>query len=165
MRFFSSNVKNKIDAKGRVSIPAPFRKVFYREDDPTVILIPAMRDQPALDGMSMSQFERMVESLEQMAPLDEVTYALQTRLIAEARQLQIDDTGRIVLTQDLRDAAGLSGDTALFAGLGRTFQIWSPEVYEERLPALRALAAQNFNRLQWSGAPKPDAGAAGGGAA
>jgi MraZ protein len=147
MRFFSSNVKNRIDGKGRVSIPAPFRKVLEQEATPGVVLIPGMGGHACIDGMGHSRLEQMAESLDG-EPLDPVAYALQVSLIGEARQLQLDDTGRIVLPQDLREMAGLEGETALFVGLGKTFQIWNPEAYEAQRAELKKIALANFDRLK-----------------
>jgi MraZ protein len=158
MRFFSSNWKNKLDGKGRVSIPAAFRKVLEAEAQPGVVLIPEMRDMPCVDGMGAAHFERMVDQLEAMPPLGEDTYALQISVVAEARQVQLDDTGRIVLSADLQHAMGLKGDHVVFAGLGRTFQIWDPETYEEMKPRARQVARQNFGKMQAPPPPRPEAG-------
>ena len=147
MRFFSSNVKNRIDGKGRVSVPAAFRKVLELEAVPGVVLIPGMGGQPCIDGMGHSRLEQMADSLDG-APLDPVAYALQVSLIGEARQLQFDEPGRIVLPQDLREMAGLEGEAALFVGLGRTFQIWNPDAYEARKAELKKVALANYDRLQ-----------------
>jgi MraZ protein len=147
MRFFSSNVKNRIDGKGRVSIPAAFRKVLEQEPTPGVVLIPGMGGQPCIDGMGQSRLEQIAESLDG-EPLDPVAYALQVSLIGEARQLQLDDTGRIVLSPDLREMADLHGDTALFVGLGKTFQIWNPDAYEARRAELKKIALENYDRLR-----------------
>lgn len=150
MRFFSSNSTHKIDAKGRVSIPASFRKLLDREAEPGVVLIPRLRGEPALEGMGYARFEQMADALERMNPLDPATIALSNKLMGQARHIQIEDTGRILLGQDLRELLGLQ-DQALFVGLGRTFQIWNPEAYAARQEGQDALAMENFHKLPWGG--------------
>lgn len=148
MRFFSSSMKNRIDAKGRVSIPAGFRKVLEREATPGLVLIPRMGGDPAIDCLGMARFEEMADAIDDMAPLDPVTIALSNKIIGQARQVQIDDTGRIVLAHDLREAFGLLGEEAQFVGLGKTFQIWNPEAYAARQDGYDALAIANFDKLK-----------------
>jgi len=149
MRFFSSNWKNKIDGKGRVSIPAAFRKVLDREEQPGVVLIPNMRDLPCVDGMGMAHFERVVDQLENMPPLEIDTFELQMSVVAEARQVQLDDNGRIVLAAELQAAMALEGDHVVFAGLGRTFQIWNPDTYEDVRRRAKSGARENFGKVRW----------------
>lgn len=151
MRFFSSNSTHKIDGKGRVSIPAAFRKLLEREDQHGVVLIPRLRGEPALEGMGYARFERLADALDGMNPLDPATIALSNKLMGQARHIQIEDTGRIVLGQDLRELAGLR-DQALFVGLGSTFQIWAPEIYAARQEGQDTLAMENFHKLPWGAA-------------
>ncbi len=156
MRFFSSSTKNRIDAKGRVSIPAPFRKVLEREAAPGVVLIPRMAGDPAIDCLGMARFEEMADAIDDMAPLDPVTIALSNKIIGQARQVQIDDTGRIVLAPDLRKEFDLQGEEALFVGLGKTFQIWNPDAYKARQDGYDALAIANFDKLRLRRRPRGD---------
>ncbi len=162
MRFFSSTTKNRIDAKGRVSIPAPFRKVLEREAEPGVVLIPRMVGDPAIDCLGMSRFEEMADAIDDMAPLDPVTIALSNKIIGQARQVQIDDTGRIVLPPDLRKTFDLMGEEALFVGLGKTFQIWNPDAYAARQDGYDALAMANFDKLRLRGRTGASSGAGSG---
>jgi MraZ protein len=148
MKFFSSNSTHKIDGKGRVSIPAPFRKVLDLEAQPGVVLIPGIRGEGAIEGFGHSRFEELVESIDAMNPLEEETLALADTVMGEAHHLALDENGRIVLGAELKRFAGLDGQ-ALFVGLGRSFQIWNPEAYAERKQSMRDKARANFHRLPW----------------
>ena len=151
MRFFSSSSLNRIDEKGRVSIPAAFRKVLDGETQPGLWLIPRLRDEPAIEGLGNARFERLAEAIDEMNPLDPVAIALSNKVIAQARHVPVEDTGRIVLPRDLRAEAGIGGE-ALFVGLGKSFQIWNPEAYKARQVELDRVASENFARLPWGGA-------------
>jgi MraZ protein len=152
MRIFSSNSTHKIDAKGRVSIPASFRKVLEREEQPGVILIPLMRAEPAIEGMGYGRFEQLAEAIDAMNPLDPGAVALSYRIMGEARHLPLDETGRIVLGPDLRDTIGLT-DEAVFVGVGKHFQIWEPKAWAARQPGIARDSQAAMPRLPWSSAP------------
>lgn len=156
MRFFSSNSTHKIDAKGRVSIPATFRKVLEARGGAEVVLIPRLKGEPAIEGLSLDRFGQMADALDEMNPLEPATIALSNKIMGQARHIQLEDTGRIVLPADLRAAADL-GEQALFVGLGQTFQIWNPEAYATRQAEMDAFAMENFHRLPW-GAKRPAGG-------
>lgn len=146
-----------IDGKNRVSIPAPYRVDLaagmpeqYFADHPRdeagrpvgqswikVVLLPGVSEAGCLEGMPVARHEQIcteIFALEDQ-PLEEPDPeidALYESLIATAHTINLDDTGRIVLPQPLRDYAGLEKQAA-FRGRGRTFQIWNPN----RMPKLR----------------------------
>jgi len=111
-----------------------------------------------VSGGALDQLE-MADAIDDMAPLDPVTIALSNKIIGQARQVQIDDTGRIVLSPDLRKDFDLGGEEALFVGLGKTFQIWNPDAYKARQDGYDALAMANFDKLRLRG--RGGAGSAG----
>ena len=148
MKFFSSSATNKVDAKGRVSIPAPFRKVLAGEASPILFLMPEVRGKPAIEGFGETYFERMAGQLEQMNPLSDEYDALTDVMVSRTYQLNLDETGRIVLPTPLREAAGIEGE-ALFVGRIRTFQIWKPETYEALRGEMQDTARANFDKLPW----------------
>lgn len=150
MRFFSSKSLHKVDDKGRVSIPAMFRKVIDADPSPALFLIPGLRNEPCIEGLSAARFEALAESLDVMSPLDVGGTALANKIMGEADQIAIEDTGRIILPKEMRKFAQIGGE-ALFVGLGKTFQIWNRELYEARKPEMERLARENFDRLPWGG--------------
>jgi MraZ protein len=79
-----------------------------------------------------------------------VAIALSNKLMGQARQIPIEDVGRIVLPRDLRKEAEIGGE-ALFVGLGKSFQIWNPQLYEARKAEMAQVARDNFARLPWGG--------------
>lgn len=150
MKFFSSSSTHKIDGKGRTSIPAAFRKVLEQEAQPGVVLIPDIRGDPAIEGFGYSRFEELVEALDRMPIMEEDTVALSHVLLGDAKHIQLDENGRIVLGADVKDWAGLT-DSALFVGLGKRFQIWNPETYAAMKPELQTRARASISRIPWGG--------------
>lgn len=123
-RFFSQFIL-KLDAKGRVSIPAPYRAVLSRDgsDGLYCFLSP---DRPALEAGGkplLSEIEQLVEGF---PPFSEEREQISTALYGTSEFLKIDGEGRVTLTDALKDHAGIM-DAVAFIGLGHKFQIWAPD--------------------------------------
>ncbi|MEM7523291.1 MAG: hypothetical protein AAF360_05965 [Pseudomonadota bacterium] len=150
LKFFSSSATNKVDGKGRVSIPAPFRKVLQGEETPILFLMPEVRGKPAIEGFGLSHFEKLADAAGEMNPLSPEYDAIADVVAGQAVQLPLDDTGRIVLPAELREMTGIT-DSAFFIGRFKTFQIWRPETYAAGKGAMRETAVANFDKLPWGG--------------
>lgn len=122
---FLSNTINKVDKKGRVSIPAPFRPIL---GNATRLYIQSHVDYPAIDAGGIELIERQEKQLESMDMLSE-EYDLHSLLLhGDSGELKIDGEGRVVLTDAIREHTGLT-DRAAFVGRGHFFQIWEPEQF------------------------------------
>ena len=150
MALFLSKSVNKIDRKGRVSVPAAFRAALGTEISEGVALMPSLREDCCVEGCGMSRIALYAEMLEELNPLSEERAALETAVLADMRVAQFDSEGRIVLPEEFIELAQLE-DQALFAGLGKVFQIWNPAVYEEHRARARELARKNISQLPWAG--------------
>jgi len=133
---FVATYPNRLDAKGRVSVPAPFRAVLAREGQDGLYCYPAL-DRPAIDGGGARLKQAIAERLAVFQTFSEDHESLSTAFYGESRVLKIDPDGRVVLPEDLRAYAGIA-DTAIFVGQGFKFQIWEPERFAERQRETRA---------------------------
>jgi len=121
---------NKIDKKGRVSVPKPYREAVLAEGFAGVYIYPYFK-YPALEGAGEAFMQRISASLEDNLELfSEAQEDLAAIMLENTFQLAFDTDGRISLPQELCQHAGLDGQ-ALFVGRGSRFQIWSPDTYEE----------------------------------
>lgn len=157
-RYFTSSSTNKIDAKGRVSIPLPFRKVLEGEAQPGIVLIPELYSEPCVDVLTAARYTRIAGAIDRMSPFDPKARALRQKYFGKAFPMQIEEaTGRISLPEQV--LAVLAGaDELLFVGLGESFQIWSPAVFAGHQSTIDALAAEAFPLLPWD-SPAGGAGA------
>jgi MraZ protein len=122
---FLSNTINKVDKKGRVSIPASFRPLLA---DTNRLYILNSVDQPTVDAGGVELIERKERQLETMDQFSE-EYELQSFVLhGDSTELKIDGEGRIVLTDIIREQTGIT-DRAAFVGRGHFFQIWEPEKF------------------------------------
>lgn len=130
MALFLSTTVNRIDKKGRVSIPANFRSSLSSGGTGGVILFRSPVHE-CLEGFDPKFMEDISSRLDHFDMFSETQDDLATAIFGEAVPLSVDDTGRITLNAQLMEHANLN-ETAAFVGLGQKFQIWSPEKLEER---------------------------------
>ncbi|MDR0449182.1 MAG: division/cell wall cluster transcriptional repressor MraZ [Rickettsiales bacterium] len=124
MALFLSSFKNSIDAKGRISVPAVFRAAAHAENFGGVVLFRSFTAK-CIEGFSMDRMEKMAAATDQLGAFDKTQDDLTAMLFADARPLQFDVSGRVVIPEDLLKHAGISGD-AVFVGRGNSFQVWNP---------------------------------------
>jgi len=135
MTLFLATYINRLDKKGRVSVPAPFRTSLVSEQFNGVVLIPS-HQHDALEGFSYNTMQELSARLDHYDLFSDAQDDLATTLFGQARPCHMDDTGRIVLPEGLIKHAGLT-DQVAFVGMGRKFQIWSPERLADRQNAAR----------------------------
>ncbi len=145
---FSSSSVHKVDGKGRVSVPALFRRVLEQSEAPgTVILIPNLFADACIEGFTQEYIDRIARKISKLPPFTKKRRQLERAFLANAIPMQVDETGRIVLSATLKAAAGIT-DTAVFVGMGESFQIWSPERHAgEEEEALNA--EELMNDIGW----------------
>ncbi len=135
MNRFVSTFENKIDAKGRVSVPAQFRAVLERDaltvDGSLAIYCYPSLDAPALDAGGQRLTTKIDELLARLPDYSDERDELSVALYGDVEFLKIDGDGRIVLPKNLRDHIGVA-QKVTFVGLGEKFQIWEPEHFAQR---------------------------------
>jgi MraZ protein len=124
---FLSRFDNKVDRKGRVSVPAPFRAALSQQLFQGIVVYPSPV-QPALEGCGRDRIEQIAASIDSFNPYSEDGGALAAAILTRSAELAFDGEGRVVLPEGLMRHAGL-GEMATFAGRGAVFQIWSPDAY------------------------------------
>jgi len=135
VELFLSTYVNKVDRKGRVSVPATFRSTLAAHRQPNLLVaFPSVR-LPALECTGsdrMAEMQERIETLEQFS--DE--YENLSLLFADAYPLTMDGEGRVILPEKLKDHAQI-GDEVAFVGLGAMFQLWNPAGYKGHSAAVR----------------------------
>lgn len=135
MALFLSNVTNKLDKKGRVSVPSSFRAAIKDEEFQGVVLFRS-NNHECLEGFAWSTMADINSRLDSFDMFSDAQDDLATAIFADAIQLPFDGDGRIILGVDLIDFAGLV-DHAVFVGLGSKFQIWNPVDFAKRQEVAR----------------------------
>jgi MraZ protein len=143
MDHFIGSHHNKLDAKGRVSVPAPFRYILKKfsqagEDSAVAPLVLRPSHQyPCIEGWTEQGFEALsspLDAFDQYSPEHE---DLAIGLFGDACAMETDKEGRIVLPADMVTYAGLT-DNVVFIGANKIFQIWEPAAGARRIAEARA---------------------------
>jgi len=128
---FVSHYLLRLDAKGRVSVPAQFRAVLARDGFDGLYCYPAL-DRPALDAGGNALLADIEAVIAGFSPYSEEREQFSLALHGTSETLKIDGEGRVVLTDTLKAHADIS-DAAAFVGLGHKFQIWEPNRFRAEL--------------------------------
>jgi MraZ protein len=134
MTQFMGTHQNRLDAKGRVSVPAPFRAVLRAqgngngEGTASLVLRPSHK-HPCIEAWPAAAFQALAAPLDRLDLFSEEHDDLAASLYADAYQVETDREGRIVLPEPLVAHAGVS-ESVVFMGLGRIFHIWEPQAAE-----------------------------------
>jgi MraZ protein len=148
---FSGSYVNKVDRKGRVSVPAPFRAVLNGQGLQGIAAFPTPSGSRSLDCCGLDWLNQLSDRFASGGLYQPELDMAALLTLGAAQQLPFDGEGRILLPQPLVAHAGIE-EAAAFVGLGRRFQIWAPHslkaaVEEARSRAPAVLAQLNLPPL------------------
>ncbi len=154
---FVSTYENKVDKKGRVSVPAAFRKALEGEAFDGIYCFLSL-NKPCIQSGGQSYIEMLQSAIEQeFDPLSDEQDDFATTLLSGSTPLALDGDGRVTLTKNLIDLGGF-GDSVLFAGMGGFFEIWEPKAFAAHQAQARTRTAAKRTLLV---RPRKPASAAG----
>lgn len=133
---FVSTITMRVDAKGRISVPAAFRTILARDGLDALHAYPAL-DTPALDCGGTRLLQEIDSILALLPPASSELDLAAMHLLGESEALKLDGEGRILLPERFKTHAGIA-DAASFVGLGYKFQIWAPSRLDAHLQAAKA---------------------------
>jgi MraZ protein len=125
---FLSTFVNKVDKKGRVSVPSSYRACVQNEDFTGIVIYKSLINN-CIEACSLERIKTLNRLIDEMEPFSEDRDALATIILGASIQLQFDTEGRVVLPQDIIDSIGIS-EQICFVGKGATFEMWKPEEFE-----------------------------------
>ncbi len=134
MNQFLGTHQNRLDAKGRVSVPASFRTALRSGVDGDTVVSVILRPShkyACIEGWPLAKFEALSTSLGKLNQFSDAHEDMAAALYADAFPVDSDKEGRIVIPTDLMTHAKL-GNQVSFMGMGETFQIWEPAAGEAR---------------------------------
>lgn len=134
---FTDVSDHRVDRKGRVSIPAQIRDALSGSGFRGILVYPSMTspDAPYYTGCSAERMDRYAEAADLAGPDSEMSQILGEGLFACTERLPFDTEGRVILPATLREHCRITS-AVRFVGMGRTFDIWNPELREQtRNPA------------------------------
>jgi len=144
---FLSSYENRLDKKGRVSVPASFRSHLSSLGYNGFITYPSFNHK-ALEACPESRIEKLSSTIDSLNPFEEKRDYFATSVLSESMSLQFDSEGRVLITDKLLNHAKIK-NSILFVGLGKAFQIWEPKSFEKFKIVARKKAYQNRSNLKW----------------
>lgn len=134
-------IVNKVDAKGRVSLPSDYRSI-VKETCSEIVCYRSL-SAPCIDGCLEDLLDKLATQMEDSLDFFSETQDDLTNLVfGDAKRYPFDSTGRIMLSEKLLKHAEIS-DSAVFVGKGRKFQIWNPQNWEKEEQRIRTAAMKN----------------------
>ena len=144
---FLSTYENKLDKKGRVSVPANFRSYLSNLGYNGIICYPSFNNQ-SIEAWPQDRIEKISNSIDTLSPFEEKRDFFATSILSESTNLQFDSEGRISLTSKLLKHAKIK-NSMIFVGQGKTFQIWEPMAFEKFKTNARKKANLHRASLKW----------------
>ncbi len=144
---FLSTYENKLDKKGRVSVPASFRSHLSNLGYNGVVCYPSFNNQ-SIEAWPQDRIEKISNAIDALNPFEEKKDYFATSILSESINLQFDSEGRISLTTKLLKHAKIR-NSMLFVGQGKTFQIWEPTLFEKFRLQSRKKSNIHRSSLKW----------------
>ena len=144
---FLSTYENKLDKKGRVSVPASYRSYLSNIGYNGVICYPSFNNQ-CIEAWPQDRVEKISTAIDSLNPFEEKKDYFVTSILSESINLQFDSEGRISLTPKLLKHAKIK-NIMLFVGQGKTFQIWEPTIFEKFRVTARRKSNIHRASLKW----------------
>jgi len=144
---FLSVYENKLDKKGRVSVPASFRSYLSNLGYNGIICFPSFNNQ-SIEAWPQDRIEKISNAIDNLNPFEEKKDYFATSILSESTNLQFDSEGRILITTKLLKHAKIK-NSMLFVGQGKTFQIWEPTTFEKFRVTARKKSNINRSGLKW----------------
>lgn len=146
---FLSTYHNRIDKKGRISIPSQFRTVLAGQEFPGIVAYMSPLNS-CIEACGMNRIMKLNSRVEKFDPYSEERDAFATMLFGESVQLAFDPEGRVMLPESFIANVGLS-EQATIVGKGEIFEIWEPKAFEAHVKRARELVKEKRFQLKGDG--------------
>ncbi|MCD6045762.1 MAG: mraZ, partial [Gammaproteobacteria bacterium] len=118
-----------LDVKGRLAMPARQRDLLLETDDKAQLVVTIDTQSACLLLYPLEEWEIIERKLEALPSFNPATRRLQRLLIGHASEVEMDNQGRILIPQLLRDYAKLD-KRVMVVGQGQKFELWSDTLWD-----------------------------------
>jgi MraZ protein len=157
---FLSSFTNKVDKKGRVSVPANFRAALSGQSFQGIVLYASFVND-CIEACGIDRIEQLSESIDALDPFAQERDAFATTILGGSVQLPFDSDGRVMLPEEFRLDVEIS-EKVTFVGKGKTFELWQPEKFEIYAQNAREIAKKERGSLRLAVKPAPQTSSEGG---
>ena len=144
---FLSTYENKLDKKGRVSVPASFRSHLSNLGYNGVICYPSFNNS-SIEACSQDRIEKISLAIDSLNPFEDKRDYFATSVLSESISLNFDSEGRVSIPEKLLKHAKIKSNI-VFVGLGKVFQMWDPKLFENFKSVAKKKSYINRSALKW----------------
>ena len=142
---FRGNFTHAIDGKGRISLPAEFRRVLSSHGEKSVVLTNYISDEArCLEGFSLTAWREFEAKLRQKSRFNAKLQKLENFYLSRAAECLIDTAGRILLPTHLRSYAGLEKEVTFTSSI-YGFRLWDKRVWDHIFASAEQALLKNPN--------------------
>lgn len=150
LMLFLSTFQNKVDKKGRISVPASFRAALAHDKEFAGIVAYASFINHCIEACGIERIRKLSSRIETLDPFSVERDVFATTILGGSVQLSFDGEGRVMLPETLLEMAGIK-ETAIFVGKGETFEIWEPKIYTDYAARARDIVREKRLSLKSDG--------------
>ena len=144
---FISTYENKLDKKGRVSVPASYRSHLSALGYSGVICYPSFTNS-SIEFCPQDRLQKIIDTIDTLNPFEENRDVFSTSILANSFQLNFDSEGRVTIPEKFLSHSGIK-EKVLFVGQGKTFQMWEPSEFKNFSEDARKKANLKRSELKW----------------
>ena len=144
---FISTYENKLDKKGRVSVPASYRSHLSALGYSGVICYPSFTNS-SIEFCPQDRLQKIIDTIDTLNPFEENRDIFSTSILANSFQLNFDSEGRVMIPDKFLTHSGIK-EKVLFVGQGKTFQMWEPSEFKNFSEDARKKASLKRSELKW----------------
>ena len=130
MDLFVSQFLNKIDKKGRVSLPSQFRNVLPKKKKNEIILFKSLKFR-SIEGCSSDRIYKIASKIDELDIFSDDQEDFATSIFSEIVPTSLDNEGRFSIPENLKLFSNITNEVT-FIGQGHYFQMWQPNAALER---------------------------------
>lgn len=128
MSFFTSEYTCKLDAKGRLVLPARFKSALPESSGNQLVVGHGF--DPCLVLFPMVEFKKIEARISGLSEFDPENRRLQRAFFNSHTEVELDNSGRFLIPKKALAYAKLEKE-AILIGIGKKIEVWSPELYKE----------------------------------
>lgn len=147
MSHFLGNFEAKADAKGRIFVPAVFRKLLQSQNETWLVL---RKDifQDCLVLYPGSVWEKEIDTLRsKLNKWNKTQQQVFRQFVLDAERIEMDASGRVLISKRYLQLVGIDSHVR-FLGVDNTIEIWSKEKLEEPLMVPEDFAKEIENLME-----------------
>ena len=130
MAFFTSEYECKLDAKGRLVLPAKIKASLPETSGGELVVRRGF--EPCLVVYPFTEYKKIYSRIASLNEFNEEYRKLQRNFFRGNTQVELDNNGRFLIPKPMLRYANLDKDV-IVVGMGNRIEIWNPETYEEYL--------------------------------